>query len=256
MASKFQVDYDKGLLRRLLRLIVRKQELLGPEYFKLAAQYQVTVGSIEAELEVLELQVKRLKRRIQLLEAFPDTDEEVDEKQIDRVLASEFVQSELKILDQMRRIDQSREFLRSPIVKEEPPQAKQMFREMIYKLHPAFHDHHTEAQEELLSDVLEAFALSDWDSLQELYETVKPMAKPERPRYDILERIDQVEKEVEEIWDNFPYNQPRLLEDDALLEERKSLLYRQIKAKKEELAAWTNRYTMLMDNRQAGHLKN
>ena len=255
MTSNQMVDYDKGLLTRLLRLIVRKQELLGPEYFKLSAQYQVALGSIESELEMLELQVKRLKRRIQLLEAFPGT-EIVDERQIERVLASEFYQTELEIADQLRQIDQSREFLRSPIVKEEPPEGKAIFREMIYKLHPAFHDHHTEAQEELLGDVLEAFALSDWETMRELYETVKPMSEPSVPRYDTLDRIEQTEKEIEEIWENFPYNQRQLMADEIKLAERQSELYRLISAKKEELAAWTNRYTMLIENRQAGHLKN
>ncbi|HHT20299.1 MAG TPA: hypothetical protein GXZ74_02515 [Tissierellia bacterium] len=249
------IDYDQALLKRLLRLIVRKQELLGPEYFKLSARYQVAVGSIEAELELLKLQVMRLRRRIQLLEAF-SASEVIDESLIERALASEFYQQELEITDQLRQTDQSRDFLRSPLVKDEPAEAEAIFCEMIFKLHPAFHDHHTEAQEELLGDVLEAYALSDWEAMGELYETVKPMAEPTAPRHDTLERIARTEQEIEEIWDNFPYNQQQLLADEIKLAERQHELYRLISAKKEELAAWTNRYTMLNENRQAGPLKN
>ena len=256
MPNSFEINYDKGLLERLLRLIVRKQQLLGPEYFKLAARYRVALGTIEAELATLDLQVRRLKRRIQLLEAFPGSDPTAKEGKIDRVLAGEFFQEEMELVNQLRQIDQAREFLRSPIVRQEPPGAQAMFRDIIYKLHPAFHEHHTEAQEELLGDVLEAYALSDWDGLSELYETVRPMAEPKKPGRAILERIDQTEREIEEIWHNFPYNQRQLLADDVRLAERQSELYEQISAKKEELAAWTNRYTMLMENAQYGHLRN
>lgn len=258
MNNKFppQVNYDQGLLERMLRLIVRKQELLGPENYRMRARYTVALGSIEAELRLLDLQVQRLKRRIQLMEAFVGQYSPEQDEQIEQVLAQEFYETETELLDDMRQVDQARDFLRGPIMKAGTDELTEAFREMVYKLHPVFHPDQTEVQQELLSEVYEAYAVSDWDGLRELHETIKTMPEPQRPMPNLIKQIYALEEEIEQIWEEFPYNQRDLLQDDVKLAERQADVYARIKAKREELSAWTNRYTMLIENRQAGHLIN
>lgn len=251
-----KVDYEKGLLARMLRLIVRKQELLGPENERMLARYTVALGSIENELRLLDLQVQRLKRRIQLIETFLVQPSQDQAEQIERVLAQEFYESELELLDELRQVDKAREFLRSTSFREQPEELIESFRDMVSKLHPAFHPDQSELQQELLEEVYAAFAISDWAGLTELAEVVQPLAKPTKPLPNLISQIYELEREIEQIWEEFPYNQRDLLQDDVKLAQRQAELYGQIKAKKEELAAWTNRYTMLIGNTQVGHLIN
>lgn len=251
-----RADLSRGLLERMLRLIVRKHELLGPEHHRMLARYTVALGSIETELRTFEIQVQRLRRRIQLMETFGFSQDPDQAQEIDRVLAQEFYQAEIELLEQMRAVDQARSYLRGPIPTRQTNELQAVFREMVFKLHPVFHPEQTEVMQELLHEVIEAYELSDHDSLMELYETIKPMPEPERPSPDLIKQIYQTESEIEAIWGNFPYNQRDLLQDDVKLAQRQAELYAQISAKKEELAAWTNHYAMLIRNRQSGHLIN
>lgn len=234
----------EALNQRLLRLIVRKQELLGPEYSRLNARYQIALGSIESQLESVGLELRKIQRKSELMEQY-GAEQVLDEDRLETLLMFEFYPEEVKLMEHQRTLERSRDFLGPKLSALEMEQLRQRFSEMVYKLHPAFQAEHSEEHAELLAEVYAAFEHSDIAAMAELYVSIEDMQEPGASAEQLKAQIDALETEIESIREDYPYKYQYLLQDEVQLAERQSQLYAQLRAAKEELEAWTNRYNML-----------
>lgn len=140
------------------------------------------------------------------------------------------------------------------------PDAKELYRQIVKKLHPDVNPNVTEREKELFYAAVKAYREGDLVTLQKIYDEVfsneninldkKELSYDELVAFcdKIKDRIATLEKEIDEIHRDFPYSIKEFLDDDDAVTKKRKELERQIRKNEETLKRLTAIYERICDD--------
>ncbi len=114
--------------------------------------------------------------------------------------------------------------------KDELPNAKEMFRKIVKKLHPDMNPDITEREKVLFDKAVKAYKDDDIATLQEIYDEVFCTGDADTDsdelsieelyeiRDKLIARVNQLQEEIKEIKSNFPYREKELLDNQDIMD--------------------------------------
>ena len=208
---------------------------------QLEALYASRIGSYQVEQLQLELRAKALKRKIEMVRSIIVRNLPLDVEAIERQAAAELAEAQLQVMQQVAKVEQSKAMLSHLESPERSAELRKIFKQLAKQLHPDVNPRLTAEQKEIWHKVKEAYETGDLEkikALQVIYE--KEISKAE----DLLERlgeeeiklknevmaegIKQLEKEIQKIRCNFPFDIEDKIKDEAWVTEQQQAIQKMI----------------------------
>lgn len=255
-------DEIRVLRAELMDLMDEKAELVYHVVPDLEALYRVTFGSLEYEIYRYDCEVRRLRRKSDLIRARLNRQEKVDERAIDATLKQEFAQYEERLNEQMDLFMKALERRRMPRLSDaQSVQLKRLYRTVLKALHPDLHPESTERQKRLLLEATSAYEDGDLSALESIALLVQePDAESDansagglqqkRAERDRLAKcVTKIRKEIRQIHSEFPYNEREKLSDPSAAQAWRSDLEALLRQLKDQAAAWEKTVQDLLQGR-------
>ena len=196
---------------------------------QLEALYMVKIGERQYELMQLQLEVKQLKRNIELSIIQLNHNQTIDWIKIEKQVQSEFKAEKERILQEANRIEQANFLLANLETAENTAELRSLYRRLAKILHPDLNPNINQQQIELWYAVQEAYQQSNLIALRSLeiisndisdkkiiLDTAFLLSKIELMRNGIRKLLDQIER----ITLQFPFSIEKQLKDDSWVEEQ------------------------------------
>ncbi len=215
------------LRSRLAELYERKEYLINYEKEKLSSLYISLIGNLLYEIHKLEIEIKRLKRKGQLIQVSLNRREPLKLDLIELKLDEEFEVYAHLLNEQMADINHANEYLSSPFLsQEETEELKQLYYQLAKRLHPDLNPNLTQREKDLF---VRAQAAYNTCNLQELRNILLMLdAKDTTPLSDLtidseIERLEKsvadVEGRIKTIQSSFPFTFSEKLQDPKWIEQ-------------------------------------
>lgn len=222
-----------------IKLLNDKDVLLNWGKPQLEALYATRIGCHQVELLKLQLRVKALKRKIELLHACINRNEMIDVDSIELQVAAELAQAELIIMQQTTEIQQAKTLLANLDTPERSSELRKIFKQLAKQLHPDVNPEITPEQTEIWHKIKQAYATGDLEklkALQVVYEKEINAAKAVELSEEqttlriamLKEGIKILYAELEEIKTLFPFTIEAQIKDDEWVTSRVSEIKEEI----------------------------
>jgi hypothetical protein len=161
--------------------LYEQYELLSTEYIKLLndkdvllkwakpqleALYTTRIGYLQIEKLQLQLRIKALKRKIELIHASINQNKSVDINEIELKVAAELAEAELKIMSEVVKLENSKNLLSNLESPERSAELRKFYKQLAQQLHPDVNNALTEEQKGLWLMVKEAYEIGDLEKLK------------------------------------------------------------------------------------------
>lgn len=190
----------KRLAETLEGLLLEREELERVVKPNLDAIYQLRIGQFALENFAIEVECRRLKREIELMQSYLNRSEVPDDDAIALILAQEFAEWEARIRAMSASALKSRLRLENLMSEEESQEIKSLYRALAKKLHPDLNPNQTERERSLWLQVAEAYESGDLDALRSLSLYASLWQEPDVSD-DVIEtlqtRIERLKAEIE-----------------------------------------------------------
>lgn len=234
MYKELNEDVQK-LRTELSMLLLERDELKYVICRNIETKYLVVFGGLEYRTFEAECNMRRLKRKIEIIRMKLNRQEKVIMEDIENQLDAEFEDYKKQLDDWLHKmneaIDRSKEMVLS---KEDAAELKKLYRKIIKALHP---DLNPEISEEQLAMFLRAVAAYEEGDLETIRIIASTLSDPavENPETDKItelnkkkdkleEMLKQVGEQISAIKAKYPYTMKELLEDEDKRERRKKEL--------------------------------
>ncbi len=212
LLSKYQKSKDK-----FIQLFLQ-HELFSTLLHKFVeSEYYLTVGESEVEILNLELDIKFLEKKIEIVNSLIKIETDIDEDQIDEVITQHLLETELAIEEYETKLDECEEFIgdREKTAKS-IKEAVKLYREILKFVHPKINQV-TEKEEKIFSVSQNAFYELKLDTLENIAIFLEErMQERENESEVISEKLSALnvenallESEVREIKGHFPFTEAR-----------------------------------------------
>ena len=186
---------------RLAELIYEHENLISHLCPLIERRYVLEFGIYEYELYLLEFDISKLKRKLQLMKMEINHENKIDLEKIDNILSEEFEEYEQQLKAQIEEIN----YLKSTEIKqlsdEDSRKLKKIYRILIKKLHP----------------------------------DLNPNQRLESEIDDLKRLIGDFEEKIEKIKQDYPYNKKELLVDDEKGRQYKNMLVELIHDRQDDI---------------------
>ena len=239
----------KKLKEQLSQLIFEYDDLTNHVCPDIEMRYVLEFGIYEYRLYELELEIDKLKRKIQLIQIEINHGNEIDLEKIDQKLDEEFEEYEKQIQAQIDEINFLKENGAEKLSPEDSKKLKKLYRMLIKKLHPDLHPNQTFFELNLFYRAVTCFENGDLKGLESVAKLL-----PDGDADDVseIEKLKELVREFEErifkLKDDYPYNKKDLLEDSDACNEYISMLLELIDDRKEDIENLENRINKLIEN--------
>lgn len=223
------------LTEELTNLICDRDYLMTIAGPNLEADYQVKVGIKEYQVFCLQCTVRRLHRKIELIQAEINRGRsEINLQIIEKQLDDEFTRWEQEMYEFYERIKQSRHRLNSFRSIEESQEIKRIYRALATSLHPDVNSEFNEKIKNLWLRVQDAYERGDLDELRTLELLLEDLGEEceittldshehlYNRREDLKKKIEYYRKEINYIKREFPFNIEKKLQDQFWVKEQHS----------------------------------
>lgn len=244
-------DVEK-LRTELSMLYLERDNLLYQECKNIEMAYMLAVGALEYKVFELDCQVRRLKRKAELIQAKKNRQEKVILSQIDSTLDIEFAEYQAQLDEQIEKINMALE--RSQLAElsdDENRELKKLYRAIVKALHPDLHPDITEAQEQLFMSAVEAYEHGDLSALRIISAMVEAPDIPDekensmvmlvREKERLTKLVQSINEKIDEIKSEFPYTMKSFVGSPEEINARKAELQEVIDSLKELLEAYNER---------------
>jgi len=165
--TKEQLHEQFDLLKTAyIKLLNDKDALLEWGKPQLEALYNTRIGYLLIEKLQLQLRIKALKRKIELVHAAINLEEPIYINEIEMQVAAELAEAELRIMHEVAKFENSKELLSNLGTAEEGAELRKIYRLLAKQLHPDVNDSLTEEQEDLWHLVQDAYETCDLEMLK------------------------------------------------------------------------------------------
>ena len=164
--QKLREEVDK-LRIEISMLVLEKDELEYSECRNIEMEYMLTFGSLEYQVYEARCEALRLKRKIDIIQARLNRQEEIGIRQIEETLDREFADYQKKLDEQIGKMNSAikRSRLRA-LAETESKELKGLYRRIVKRLHPDLNPDITEAEIRLFDNAVAAFKDGDLQTLR------------------------------------------------------------------------------------------
>lgn len=238
------------LQEELAKLCAEKDHLLHTVAPNIEAVYATKIGPKEYEAFQLEVEVRTLKRTIEMIQAIENRGEKPNPEQIEAAVEEELRDWHLKMKQMLENIQASESQLQSQMTDEDSEEFQKRYRSLVKKLHPDINPDLSEQQINLWHRVQLAYQLGNLDELRALSLLVEDIPDDHSPSsLEILrERRDALKSKVrkyieyiENIQKGHPFDWLEKLDDPEWIAshlQQCQLRIDQFSNEKSELEAW------------------
>ncbi|MBE6511315.1 MAG: hypothetical protein J6B73_09420 [Methanobrevibacter sp.] len=221
---------------RLAELIYEHENLISHLCPLIERRYVLEFGIYEYELYLLEFDISKLKRKLQLMRMEINHENKIDLEKIDNILSEEFEEYEQQLKAQIEEIN----YLKSTEIKqlsdEDSRKLKKIYRILIKKLHPDLNPNQRFYEKNMFLRATKAFQNGDLSDLEALLALTDDGEIEEESEIDDLKRlIGDFEEKIEKIKQDYPYNKKELLVDDEKGRQYKNMLVELIHDRQDDI---------------------
>ncbi len=216
----------------------------------LLALYIEKLGRLEKEEFDIYVKAECLRRKIQLITAKINRQEEVAVVEIETQVREEFKAYYIKLEEMNKDVAFAKEYKNGDFLSDEDSaQLKKLYKRLVKRLHPDMNPDLSDKEKQLWIQVQAAYGASDLQTLTAI-EASLDSVKEELPELDsmqlLLEKcirltasIEKYNRDLDELKMMFPFDKVELLGDEAKIKVRKTHLL-------ESIEKWNKRYQELM----------
>lgn len=165
--SKAQLQDQYDLLRTAyITLLNDKDVLLQWGKPQLEALYNTRIGYLQIEKLQLQLRIKALKRKIELVHAAINQNKTTDINEIELQVAAELAEAEFRIMKEVAKLENSKNLLSNLESPERSAGLRKLYKQLAKQLHPDVNNNLTEDQKNLWHLVKDAYETGDLEKLK------------------------------------------------------------------------------------------
>jgi hypothetical protein len=249
--SQLHSQFD--LLRtEYIKLLNDKDVLLQWGKPQLEALYNTRIGYLQIEKLQLQLHIKALKRKIELVRSAIARNKSIDINEIELQVASELAEAEFRIMNEVAKLENSKNLLSHLESPERSAGLRKLYKQLAKQLHPDANDHLTPEQVNLWHLVKDAYETGDLEKLKaiqvvyekELTAAGKKIAELSEEeislKIEVLkEGIKVLNEQLLQLKSEFPFNMEAQLKDDEWVSSETD----ELKKKLDELQQYENELT-------------
>jgi hypothetical protein len=222
------------LENELAKLVHERDELLFHVCPKIQTEYMLKIGKIESAIFDYQCMILRIKREIELIQAFSNRGEPYTIIEIEKQLDREYQDYTNKLLDKQKEIDNARAYAGAKgrlLTEEETTELKRLYTQIVKKLHPDINPDSTEEQHAQFVDAVNAYQNADLSEMRIIFLLMEKTAGTSLDSKNTMNELcarkeklfqekDYLLKTIEKIKQTFPYTAKELLQNDANLREK------------------------------------
>lgn len=210
---------------------------------QLEALYNTRLGVHQIELLQIQLRVKSLKRKVEIVRSIIVRNMPLDVDTIELTVATELAEAELQIMSQLADIENSKYLLTNLNSPTRSAELRNLFRQLAKQLHPDVIGELTSDQEQLWNLVKNAYNTGDVEKLKALQvayekELTQSQTSIEQLSEDdialknetLKEGIKLLHTEILSIKNNFPFDIEDKIKDEEWVAQEVEIIAAQIKA--------------------------
>lgn len=228
-------DEIKTLRTSLSDIILKRDELKYIICKNIETDYWLIFGELEKNLYEVSTRVLRLKRKINLVQAYKNREENVDLEKIEKLLDEEFVKYQKKLEEYIQNIKLAREFNSLEALSEEDSKKlKMLYLKIIKLLHPDLKSDYSPIDKFLFQKALDAYRNADLKTIIAIDALLssKDFSVSSKNSIESLEEekekleslIENIESEIINIKNYMPYILKYIIDSPDTIEKRKEEL--------------------------------
>lgn len=228
-------DEIKTLRTSLSDIILKRDELKYIICKNIETDYWLIFGELEKNLYEVSTRVLRLKRKINLVQAYKNREENVDLEKIEKLLDEEFVKYQKKLEEYIQNIKLAREFNSLEALSEEDSKKlKMLYLKIIKLLHPDLKSDYSPIDKFLFQKALDAYRNADLKTIIAIDALLssKDFSVSSKNSIESLEEekekleslIENIEIEIINIKNDMPYILKYIIDSPDTIEKRKEEL--------------------------------
>ena len=222
----------KRLETELAELVYERDKLLYHTCPKLQTEYMLSIGKLEYAIFEYQCKILRIKRKIDIIQAFQNREQSYNIVEIEKQLDKEYKEYTEKLLEKQKEIQNARlknSSYGKPLTEEEASELKKLYTLIVKKLHPDINPDTTEEQHCQFVDAVNAYKNANLSELRIIYlllekttvtETINSMDKLKTKKELLLNENKYLLDEIQKIKETFPYNVKDLLQDNEKLQHK------------------------------------
>ena len=219
---KLQEDVS-ALEKELGKVILEQDEMVNAVKPNLEAEYQKKIGYKELECLENEITARRLKRKVEVIQAAVNRQETIAIEKVEKQLDDEFQEWYEKIDDQYQKVKEAQSRIEGLMSDEENEEFKKLYRQLVFKLHPDLNPNQSKDEKNLWNRVQLAYQGGDLEEMRSLMIILEaqdgtvelPSSKDilEKRKNKLTEQIRKIINKLSGMENEFPFNMADKLAD-------------------------------------------
>jgi len=245
------------LRKKFLTLYTQKDDMISTEREDLYIRYLKEVGQTQYENYQLQVEVRALKRKVELAQSYINRDQRPNVKLIDTQVKKELKEYYEQIKQQQQALKTARKA--ATISKFDLKEMHDIYRVLVKRLHPDLNPDQEEKDAELFIKAQAAYHTHNIDLLREMIMRLKMdeevdtlVSKNEETLEDMKARLQkqiaEIEHDIAYLLTTFPFNVRPLLEDPEALAKKKEEMKREHDELMEQKRIYAERYKLLTED--------
>ena len=201
-------------------------------------EYMLLLGDLEYRLLNAEYSYRKIKRKIELIRAKLNRNENIDINKIDELLDKELEEFLLELNNKMHMMNEALKRNQGTILNsKDSSELKSLYRKIVKKLHPDINPFINHEQLNLYYNAVNAYKDCDIKALKLIFNLIKDMNINDNydsinelrlSKESLKESIDKVKKDIDIIKNKFPYNIRSLLNNKEELRNKRNEYEKQL----------------------------
>jgi len=251
--KKLKENYQL-LKEEYVKQLTDKEMLLDFGKSQLEALYVIKIGKKQLELLEISLEVKGLKKRVELAIAYVNRNECIDWETIELIVNQLLSDDMSKIMTEADRIEKANFLLSNLASPERSVELRKLYRSLAKELHPDVNQNLTEQQKNLWYAVKNAYESGDLESMRALSvmlndSSINSDILPDddlKIQIELLKAgIEKLLSEIRQIRSTFPFNIEKELHNEEWVAEQNSKTELQIEEAKSQKQKYEERIELL-----------
>lgn len=135
---------------------------------QLEALYNTRIGYLQIEKLQVQLRIKALKRKIELVQAAINQEKEIDINEMELQVAAELASAEYRIMNEINKLEKSKLLLSNLDSPQRSHELRKLYKAFAKQLHPDVNDSLTAEQKNLWYIIKEAYENGDLEKMKAL----------------------------------------------------------------------------------------
>ncbi len=225
---------------------------------QLEALYYARIGELQIELLQLQAETYSAKRKLEMMQAAINRNEEINLPFIDLMVELEMQEQLKKIEEEISKLGKAKHLLANLNSPKRSAELRKIFREMAKELHPDINPDLPDSAKNLWNAAMKAYDDGDLESLRALRLLVCDMKNKNEEFTDenvlltqvnlLKEGINRLLEEIENIRGQFPFTFEKQINDDAWVNEQRTSLKKEIETATEQKQQYENSISLFIQS--------